>query len=160
MAQAAEEDEDVEYLMKAEPARERIRLLEPVDHCPDRVEDSPDKEPTENVKAYCTDQRACSKDNKPAHCQVYAGIQPPRSVEIKYLEEHAGNSQSPDYRQYDIARSATQRTETDRSVCAGYENEDHYVIELAQYKFHTGRDIEQMICSAGGVKQYQAGAEY
>ena len=123
-------DEKMEDLVEADRRRERVRPVECVHRCADRVE-----EPADGDEDECHDARAVDelrdRDADPPHGHVEDRRNPFRRVDPDEIEQETKCGPSPDAGKDDAARSAAECEECERRVRARDKEEDGRVVEAS-----------------------------
>src|SRR5581483_8687495 len=97
---AAGDDERVEDLVEAEPARVRVRAARGVDERTERVQDAARDEQRERRRAEPRDELAGGDQRQPADDQIRGDAEPARRAGPERLHQHPGAAERPDEREH------------------------------------------------------------
>ncbi len=134
MADASAHDEEVEDLVGAKVFVLGIenRKLQRVNDSADGVDDATAQKPQECGEGKGIQQLTEYKYADPAHCNVNDGGEPFGAGNPKCFDSHSYKGDSPYHCKEGIAQVSAQHHQTDGSVGAGNQHENHHMVQLAE----------------------------
>ena len=158
VAGAAGHAEEVEDLVGAELFMPGIeyRQFQCIDHPADGVDDAAGKEPQETGQRQRFPQAAKDENADPAHGDVYERGKPFGAGDPDGFDQDTYSSDAPYYCKQCVADLTAEDDEADRCVGAGYEHEDHHVINLAEKLQPAAGQIHGVVGGTGTIQKNHA----
>ena len=158
MADAADDNEQVKQLVKAEKGAE-IRPLRDVNNAAGRVGKTTGCEQRNGGGGHGKYDTEIESDG-PAEGQIKRCADQAGRVDPEQLDRNAGQSDQPDDAEKEKSARRRHEFQDDRRVAAGNQNVDHAVIELFQAAKHSFSAQREMIYAARGIERDERETEH
>ena len=141
MTEASAHDEQMKYFMRTKILMSGVkkRELQCIYDPAGRVNDPTGKQPAKGSSGQTVDDRTEHKDADPAHGDIDYRRKPFRAGDPEKLNADSDQCKRPDCDQQRIPPLWIQHQKTDRRIGACDQNEDHGMIDLAEYFDHSRR---------------------